>query len=141
MPFYLSLQRIQCNTKNTSDFCFMASSSLVAAAGESSESKNVCLFDTLLPPGRSSVIEGNITYSDWLDVSFTRQMVDYAIGVKKCLVTFDRYLLVLPECWQSQSDCSATNCDHIICRGNWICSLASINEVGARQRQSKRLPK
>ena len=82
MQFYLSLQRIQCNTKNTSDFCFMASSSLVAAAGESSESKNVCLFDTLLPPGRSSVIEGNITYSGWLDVSFTRQMVDYVIGAK-----------------------------------------------------------
>jgi len=37
----------------------MASSSLVAAAGESQESKNVSLFDTLLPPGKSSVIKGN----------------------------------------------------------------------------------
>lgn len=37
----------------------MASSSLVAAAGESQENKNVSLFDTLLPPGKSSVIKGN----------------------------------------------------------------------------------
>lgn len=40
----------------------MASSSLVAAAGESNESKNVSLFDTLLPPGKSSVIEGIALY-------------------------------------------------------------------------------
>ena len=40
----------------------MASSSLIAAAGESSENRNVCIFDTLLPAGRSSVVKGMVLF-------------------------------------------------------------------------------
>jgi len=39
----------------TSDFVFVGSSSLAATAGHSSENKNVCLWDTLLPQKRSLV--------------------------------------------------------------------------------------
>ena len=33
------------------------------------------------------------------------------LGGKERLVTFARYSWALPECWQSQSDCTAANYD------------------------------
>uniref|UniRef100_T1IMB2 RAVE complex protein Rav1 C-terminal domain-containing protein n=1 Tax=Strigamia maritima TaxID=126957 RepID=T1IMB2_STRMM len=44
-----------CHSKITSDFVFVGSSSLTATAGHSSENKNVCLWDTLLPQKRALV--------------------------------------------------------------------------------------
>ncbi|XP_077989498.1 dmX-like protein 2 isoform X2 [Glandiceps talaboti] len=49
---YLSLQ---CHNKTITDFVFVGSSSLLATAGYSSESKNICLWDTLLPRRNSLV--------------------------------------------------------------------------------------
>ena len=51
------LQSLACHNKTTSDFVFVGSSSLIATAGHSSESRNVCLWDTLLPP-RSACVHG-----------------------------------------------------------------------------------
>ncbi|KAI5722049.1 hypothetical protein M8J76_002899 [Diaphorina citri] len=45
----------QCHNKITSDFVFLGSCSLVATAGHSSESKNVCLWDSLLPQKKALV--------------------------------------------------------------------------------------
>ncbi|XP_055296544.1 dmX-like protein 2 isoform X5 [Sitodiplosis mosellana] len=45
----------QCHNKGISDFVFLGSCSLVATAGHSSESKNVGLWDTLLPQKKSLV--------------------------------------------------------------------------------------
>ncbi|KAM4746857.1 dmX-like protein 2 isoform 2-T2 [Rhinophrynus dorsalis] len=45
----------QCHTKTTSDFAFITSSSLVATSGQSSDNRNVCLWDTLISPGNSLV--------------------------------------------------------------------------------------
>ncbi|KAE8617759.1 hypothetical protein XENTR_v10009192 [Xenopus tropicalis] len=45
----------QCHTKTTSDFSFITSSSLVATAGQSSDNRNVCLWDTLISPNNSLV--------------------------------------------------------------------------------------
>ena len=57
---YLSLK---CHNKMTCDFVFVGSSSLLATAGQSSESRNVCLWDTLLPQ-RTSLIQGERTVSN-----------------------------------------------------------------------------
>lgn len=48
-------QTYQCHNKGISDFVFLGSCSLVATAGHSSESKNVGLWDTLLPQKKSLV--------------------------------------------------------------------------------------
>ncbi|WAR00296.1 DMXL2-like protein [Mya arenaria] len=40
---------LSCHNKTTSDFVFVGSSSLIATAGHSSESRNICIWDTLLP--------------------------------------------------------------------------------------------
>ncbi|KAM4678590.1 dmX-like protein 2 isoform 2-T2 [Discoglossus pictus] len=45
----------QCHTKTTSDFAFITSSSLVATAGQSSDNRNVCLWDTLVSSSNSLV--------------------------------------------------------------------------------------
>ncbi|XP_018108571.1 dmX-like protein 2 isoform X3 [Xenopus laevis] len=45
----------QCHTKTTSDFSFITSSSLVATAGQSSDNRNVCLWDTLISPNNSLI--------------------------------------------------------------------------------------
>lgn len=50
-------QTMQCHNKTTSDFVFLGSSSLLASGGHSSNSRNVCLWDTLLPK-TSSLIQG-----------------------------------------------------------------------------------
>ncbi|KAK3098460.1 hypothetical protein FSP39_019692 [Pinctada imbricata] len=47
--FNKPIMSLKCHNKTTSDFAFVGSSSLIATAGHSSESKNVCLWDTLLP--------------------------------------------------------------------------------------------
>ncbi|XP_023930909.1 dmX-like protein 2 [Lingula anatina] len=54
-------QSLSCHSKSTSDFEFIGSSSLLASSGHSSESKNVCLWDTLLPP-RSSLVQAFVCH-------------------------------------------------------------------------------
>ncbi|XP_059484944.1 dmX-like protein 2 [Neocloeon triangulifer] len=50
-PFF----NYQCHNKLTSDFVFLGSCSLLATAGHSSESKNVALWDSLLPQKKALV--------------------------------------------------------------------------------------
>ena len=50
-------QSLKCHNKTTSDVAFVGSSSLIVTGGHSSESRNVCLWDTLLPQ-RSSCVHG-----------------------------------------------------------------------------------
>uniref|UniRef100_A0A670KIQ5 Dmx like 2 n=1 Tax=Podarcis muralis TaxID=64176 RepID=A0A670KIQ5_PODMU len=45
----------QCHSKTTSDFAFITSSSLVATSGQSSDNRNVCLWDTLVSPSNSLI--------------------------------------------------------------------------------------
>ncbi|KAL1117871.1 hypothetical protein AAG570_004184 [Ranatra chinensis] len=45
----------QCHNKVTSDFVFLGSCSMVATAGHSSESKNVAIWDTLLPQKKALI--------------------------------------------------------------------------------------
>nr|XP_033775682.1 dmX-like protein 2 isoform X3 [Geotrypetes seraphini] len=45
----------QCHTKTTGDFAFITSSSLVATSGQSSDNRNVCLWDTLASPNNCLV--------------------------------------------------------------------------------------
>lgn len=53
--FNKPIMSLKCHNKTTSDVAFVGSSSLIATGGHSSESKNVCLWDTLLPPRSSCV--------------------------------------------------------------------------------------
>ncbi|GBP07756.1 DmX-like protein 2, partial [Eumeta japonica] len=46
----------QCHSKGISDFVFLGSCSLVATAGHSSESKNVAIWDTLMPMKKALVV-------------------------------------------------------------------------------------
>ncbi|GFS07033.1 DmX-like protein 2 [Elysia marginata] len=55
--FNKPIMSFQCHNKTTSDFQFVGSSSMLATAGQSSENRNVCLWDTLLPL-RSSLVHG-----------------------------------------------------------------------------------
>lgn len=48
-------QSYQCHNKLASDFVFLGSCSLLATAGHSSESKNVALWDSLLPQKKALV--------------------------------------------------------------------------------------
>ncbi|KAL3867333.1 hypothetical protein ACJMK2_044544 [Sinanodonta woodiana] len=52
---------LSCHNKTTSDFVFVGSSSLIGTAGHSSESRNVCLWDTLLP-ARSALVHAFICH-------------------------------------------------------------------------------
>ncbi|XP_058533833.1 dmX-like protein 1 isoform X1 [Ochotona princeps] len=45
----------QCHNKTATDFVFLSSSSLIATAGLSTDSRNVCLWDTLVAPANSLV--------------------------------------------------------------------------------------
>ncbi|KAJ3593834.1 hypothetical protein NHX12_006168 [Muraenolepis orangiensis] len=45
----------QCHTKACGDFAFITSSSLIATAGQSSDNRNVCLWDTLVSPSNSMI--------------------------------------------------------------------------------------
>ncbi|XP_069481661.1 dmX-like protein 1 isoform X2 [Ambystoma mexicanum] len=40
----------QCHNKTANDFVFISSSSLIATAGQSTDNRNICLWDTLVPP-------------------------------------------------------------------------------------------
>ncbi|XP_044259841.1 dmX-like protein 2 isoform X5 [Tribolium madens] len=51
-PFFT----LQCHNKGISDFVFLGSCSLLATAGHSSESKNVCIWDSILPHGKALVV-------------------------------------------------------------------------------------
>ncbi|XP_060524786.1 dmX-like protein 2 isoform X2 [Cylas formicarius] len=51
-PFFT----LQCHNKGISDFVFLGSCSLLATAGHSSESKNVCIWDSILPQGKALVM-------------------------------------------------------------------------------------
>lgn len=58
MNVYLYLycfQTVQCHSKQTSDFVFLGSSSLIASGGISTESKNVALWDTLMPMKKAQI--------------------------------------------------------------------------------------
>ncbi|XP_039651195.1 dmX-like protein 2 isoform X5 [Perca fluviatilis] len=44
-----------CHTKTCGDFAFITSSSLIATAGQSSDNRNVCLWDTLISPSNTMV--------------------------------------------------------------------------------------
>jgi DmX-like protein len=52
---HIFLQSYQCHNKLASDFVFLGSCSLLATAGHSSESKNVALWDSLLPQKKALV--------------------------------------------------------------------------------------
>ncbi|XP_018412810.1 PREDICTED: dmX-like protein 1 [Nanorana parkeri] len=45
----------QCHNKTTNDFVFISSSSLIATAGQSSDGRNVCMWDTLVAPANNLV--------------------------------------------------------------------------------------
>ncbi|XP_056393355.1 dmX-like protein 1 isoform X2 [Hyla sarda] len=45
----------QCHNKTANDFLFISSSSLIATAGQSSDNRNICLWDTLVTPANSLV--------------------------------------------------------------------------------------
>ncbi|XP_053557561.1 dmX-like protein 1 isoform X2 [Bombina bombina] len=45
----------QCHNKTANDFVFISSSSLIATAGQSSDNRNICLWDTLVTPTNSLV--------------------------------------------------------------------------------------
>ncbi|KAL3276721.1 hypothetical protein HHI36_012090 [Cryptolaemus montrouzieri] len=51
-PFFTLL----CHNKGISDFVFLGSCSLLATAGHSSESKNVAIWDSILPHGKALVV-------------------------------------------------------------------------------------
>ncbi|XP_026493459.2 dmX-like protein 2 isoform X2 [Vanessa tameamea] len=60
----------QCHSKGISDFVFLGSCSLVATAGHSSESKNVAIWDTLMPIKKALVVswtchEGGAACVSW----------------------------------------------------------------------------
>jgi WD40 repeat protein len=46
---------LPCHSRRSADVVFLNSGSVVASAGESSGNKNVCIWDTLLPPARGEV--------------------------------------------------------------------------------------
>ena len=60
MFLFCILQNLKCHSKSAHDFVFIASSSLIATAGHSTESRNICLWDTLQPQ-RTALIQGIIT--------------------------------------------------------------------------------
>ena len=57
------LQSLKCHSRQTSDFVYVGSSSLLAAAGHSSDNQNVGLWDTLLPQ-HSALVQGRLNFND-----------------------------------------------------------------------------
>uniref|UniRef100_A0A8C8R945 Dmx like 1 n=1 Tax=Pelusios castaneus TaxID=367368 RepID=A0A8C8R945_9SAUR len=45
----------QCHNKTANDFVFVSSSSLIATAGQATDNRNICLWDTLVAPANSLV--------------------------------------------------------------------------------------
>ena len=78
---FLSLwQSHQCHSKGTSDFVFLGSSSILATTGHSSESRNVVLWDTLMPQ-RKAVIHCKLVS---FDVSNFWMSNDFSIAAFVC---------------------------------------------------------
>ncbi|KAM6182022.1 dmX-like protein 2 isoform 5-T5 [Erethizon dorsatum] len=80
----------QCHSKATSDFAFITSSSLVATSGQSSDNRNVCLWDTLISPG-NSLIHGFTCHDHGATVLqyAPRQQLLISGGRKGCICIFD----------------------------------------------------
>ncbi|XP_041031326.1 dmX-like protein 2 isoform X4 [Carcharodon carcharias] len=53
----------QCHTKAAGDFTFVTSSSLITTAGQSNDSRNVCLWDTLISP-HNSLVHGFVCHDN-----------------------------------------------------------------------------
>lgn len=53
--YWDELQTTQCHSKQASEFAFAGSSSLLATGGQSSDGRNVCLWDTLLPQRKAMI--------------------------------------------------------------------------------------
>ena len=69
--YIFTFQTYQCHNKVTSDFVFLGSCSMVATTGHSSESKNVALWDSLLPQ-KKALITGTyfLLYSRYVMFSY-----------------------------------------------------------------------
>ncbi|KAL0979806.1 hypothetical protein UPYG_G00189980 [Umbra pygmaea] len=93
---YLTLQ---CHNKTAHDFVFVGSSSLIATAGQSSDNRNVCLWDTLVTPMNSLVCAFNCHESGATVLALApRQQLLISGGRKGCLS-----VLELPHRLQRQS--------------------------------------
>lgn len=68
-PFF----NTRCHNKQASDFIFVNSSSLIATVGHSSDNKNVCIWDTLLPEGKALVISFNCHENGGSAVLYSKQ--------------------------------------------------------------------
>ncbi|XP_059808778.1 dmX-like protein 2 isoform X1 [Hypanus sabinus] len=53
----------QCHSKAAGDFAFVTSSSLITTAGQSNDSRNVCLWDTLISP-HNSLVHGFVCHEN-----------------------------------------------------------------------------
>ncbi|XP_069954424.1 dmX-like protein 2 isoform X5 [Cherax quadricarinatus] len=85
-PFYTH----QCHNKHGSDFVFVGSSSLLATAGQSSEHRNVALWDTLLPQRKANVVSWNCHESGASALLFAPQhQVILSAGKKGTVCIFD----------------------------------------------------
>ncbi|XP_053318196.1 dmX-like protein 2 [Spea bombifrons] len=80
----------QCHTKTTSDFAFITSSSLVATAGQSSDNRNVCLWDTLICSNNSLVHAFNCHDNGATVLQYApKQQLLITGGRKGCICIFD----------------------------------------------------
>eukprot|EP01134_Creolimax_fragrantissima_P007867 CFRG7867T1 len=89
--YHSPLRTVQAHNKFTSDFAFLNSASFVATGGSSSNSRNVCLWDFLVPPN-SSLVKGfqchTTGYSTSLAYASGRQAL-LSGGKKGDLTLFD----------------------------------------------------
>ena len=51
----VSVQKLRVHSKTANDFAFLNSASFIATGGQSSESRNVCLWDMLVPDNQALV--------------------------------------------------------------------------------------
>nr|XP_045610736.1 dmX-like protein 2 [Procambarus clarkii] len=85
-PYYTH----QCHNKHGSDFVFVGSSSLLATAGQSSEHRNVALWDTLLPQRKANVVSWNCHESGASALLYAPQhQVILSAGKKGTVCIFD----------------------------------------------------
>ncbi|XP_029431337.1 dmX-like protein 2 isoform X2 [Rhinatrema bivittatum] len=80
----------QCHTKTTGDFAFITSSSLVATSGQSSDNRNVCLWDTLASPN-NCLVHGFTCHDHGATVLqyAPKQQLLITGGRKGCICIFD----------------------------------------------------
>ncbi|XP_023230378.1 dmX-like protein 2 [Centruroides sculpturatus] len=85
-PFFSA----RCHGKQASDFIFVNSSSLIATVGHSSDNKNVCIWDTLLPQGKALVISFNCHDNGGSAVLYSKQnQILITAGKKGFVCIFD----------------------------------------------------